>query len=82
MWPESDPATAEVEQGDSRNVGALYWNIFAQTHGETWAGSYLKACESSDLHRSVAEMVWPGVDRRIAWILMGLTQQDPRGPQH
>jgi DNA polymerase-1 len=52
----------DLEQGDSRNVGALCWNIFVESYGEAFADSYLKACQSSDLHRSVAEMVWPGVD--------------------
>lgn len=64
----------DLEQGDSRNVGAICWELFVDTHGEAYAGSYLNACESGDLHTAVARMTWPGLawtgdikpDRKIA----------------
>ncbi len=61
----SDPgmkfANFDLEQGDARNVGALCWERFLESHGENFAGSYLNAAESSDLHTGVARMVWPGL---------------------
>lgn len=48
-------ANLDLEQGDSRNVGALCWNLFAE-EDERFAGSYLDACESGDLHTTVARM--------------------------
>ncbi len=47
----------DLEQSDSRAVGAIIWNLFHH-------GSYLDACESGDLHSAVSEMVWPGVPPR------------------
>ncbi len=52
-------ANLDLEQGDSRNVGAICWNTFVESHGETFAGSYLDACESGDLHTVVTKMVQP-----------------------
>jgi DNA polymerase-1 len=49
----------DLEQGDSRGLGALLWNIFVDSHGEEFAGAYLNACESADLHVAVSRMVWP-----------------------
>lgn len=49
----------DLEQGDARNVGAICWNKFVHERGERFAGSYLDACESGDLHTTVAKMVWP-----------------------
>lgn len=56
----------DLEQGDSRGVGAIHWNIFRD-------GRYLDACESGDLHTSVARgafpLDWTGdlvSDRRLA----------------
>jgi DNA polymerase-1 len=49
----------DLEQGDSRGVGAIGWNWFVESHGEAWAGSYLDACESGDLHTTVVRMAWP-----------------------
>lgn len=65
----------DLEQADSRNVGALAWNMFANYDadqiadilgvkswdgpvGEEFAGSYLNACESGDLHTTVCRMAW------------------------
>lgn len=48
----------DLEQGDSRGVGAIAWNMFVESHGEAWAGSYLDACESGDLHTTVCRMAW------------------------
>lgn len=46
----------DAEQIQSRIVGAIEWNIFRD-------GRYLDACESGDLHTSVAKLCWP----RIPW---------------
>jgi DNA polymerase I-like protein with 3'-5' exonuclease and polymerase domains len=64
----------DLEQGDSRNVGAICWELFVDSHGEQFAGSYLDACESGDLHTFVCRMsrpdlAWTGdlkADRAIA----------------
>lgn len=53
----------DLEQGDARNVGAIIWELFVDSHGEEWAGRYLDACESGDLHTNVARMCWP----ELAW---------------
>jgi hypothetical protein len=45
------------EQIQSRICGAIWWNLFHD-------GAYLDACESGDLHTSVAKLVWP----RLAWV--------------
>lgn len=61
----------DLEQGDSRNVGALCWNLFAE-QDEAFAGSYLNACESGDLHTYVSKLCFPHLpwgtapDREIA----------------
>ena len=67
----SDPgmkfANIDLEQADSRNIGALCWNVLRD-------GKYLDACESGDLHTTVAkmsrpEMPWSGdlkADRILA----------------
>lgn len=52
----------DIQQGDSRNVGAICWNLFAYKD-EKFAGSYLDACESSDLHTTVCRMTW----QDLAW---------------
>lgn len=52
----------DLEQGDSRNVGALCWNLFAN-EDEAFAGSYLNACESGDLHTFVSKIAFP----HLAW---------------
>lgn len=52
-------ANIDLAQGDSRNVGAICWNLFVESHGEAYAGAYLDACESGDLHTTVTKMVWP-----------------------
>ena len=49
----------DLEQADSRNVGAIIHNLFRATYGDEFAGRYLNACESGDLHTSVAKLVWP-----------------------
>lgn len=88
----------DLEQADSRNVGALCWNLCYDMSreeitrylrlanrlgpkefwdgpvGPEFAGSYLDACESGDLHTYVCSMAWPelpwtgdkAVDRAIA----------------
>lgn len=51
-------ANLDLEQADSRNVGALCWNTLYGRDGwsETKAGAYLDACESGDLHTLVCRM--------------------------
>ena len=57
----------DLEQSDSRGVGAILWNLFRDA-------TYLDACESGDLHTSVARLAftdlgWTGdrkADRVIA----------------
>jgi hypothetical protein len=48
----------DLEQADSRNVGAICWNLFLGSHGPEYAGAYLDACESGDLHTTVCRMAW------------------------
>lgn len=48
----------DLEQGDSRGVGAIAWNFFVEERGEAWAGAYLDACDSGDLHSAVCKMAW------------------------
>ena len=45
-------AKFDAKQIQSRVVGAIEWNLFQD-------GRYLDACEGSDLHVTVAKMVWP-----------------------
>lgn len=52
----------DLEQADSRNVGALAWNLFYESHGPEFAGAYLDACESGDLHTTVCRMAWGDLD--------------------
>lgn len=57
----------DLEQGDSRGVGAIHWNLFRDA-------TYLDACESGDLHTTVCRgaftsLPWTGLlreDRAIA----------------
>lgn len=56
----------DLEQGDSRGVGAIHWNLFRDSR-------YIDACESGDLHTTVArgafKLPWTGNladDRRLA----------------
>lgn len=53
----------DLEQADSRNLGALCWDFFVESHGEEFAGAYLNACESSDLHTQIAKAAYPS----LAW---------------
>lgn len=50
------------EQADARNVGAICWNLFLDKHGPGFAGAYLDACESGDLHTTVCRMAWNTLD--------------------
>ena len=60
-------ANIDLEQADSRNIGALCYNVLRD-------GKYLDACESGDLHTAVARMSRPDLpwcgdqklDRRVA----------------
>lgn len=44
----------DLEQGDSRGVGAIHWNLFRDSR-------YLDACESGDLHTTVARSGFPEI---------------------
>lgn len=55
-------ANLDLEQGDSRNVGALCWNTLLDSHGPDYAGKYLDACESGDLHTLVCRMGNPQLE--------------------
>lgn len=44
-------AQLDAEQGESRLVGAIEWNLFADPR-------YLDACESGDLHTAVCRLAW------------------------
>lgn len=44
-------AYIDLEQAESRLVGAIEWNTFGD-------GRYLDACESGDLHTSVCRLAW------------------------
>jgi DNA polymerase I len=54
----SDPgmkmAYFDAQQGESRVVGAIEYKLFGDSR-------YLDACESGDLHTTVARLVWPGL---------------------
>lgn len=52
----------DLEQADARNVGARLWTLFLESHGPEFAGAYLDACESGDLHTTVCQMAWTGLD--------------------
>lgn len=54
--PGMKMAYFDAQQGESRVVGAIEYNLFGDSR-------YLDACESSDLHTTVAKLVWPG----LAW---------------
>lgn len=45
----------DLEQADSRNVGALIYDLFGDS-------AYLDACESGDLHTTVCRMAWPDLE--------------------
>jgi DNA polymerase-1 len=47
-------AYVDAQQGESRVVGAIEWNLFKD-------GRYLDACETGDLHTTVAKLCWPGL---------------------
>ena len=49
-------AYIDLEQAESRLVGAIEWNLFGD-------GRYLDACESGDLHTSVCRLAWDN----LAW---------------
>lgn len=51
-------ANIDLEQADARNVGAICWELFIEKYGEEYAGAYLNACESGDLHTTVCSMAW------------------------
>jgi len=75
----------DLEQADSRNLGALCWNIFLEEYGPEFAGKYLDACEAGDLHTQVCKMSNPHLpwndgrtDRQIADMIFyrGKTYRD------
>lgn len=52
-------ANLDLEQADARNLGALCWTYFHESHGEKFAGAYLDLCESGDLHTNVSRLARP-----------------------
>jgi len=54
--PRMKMAYFDAEQGESRVVGAIEYVLFRDN-------KYLDACESDDLHTTVAKLVWP----KLAW---------------
>jgi DNA polymerase I len=48
-------ANIDLEQADSRNIGALILKHLGDP-------TYLDACDTGDLHTTVAEMVWPELE--------------------
>lgn len=50
--PGMKMAYIDKQQGESRIVGAIEWNLFKD-------GRYLDACETGDLHTTVAKLCWP-----------------------
>lgn len=52
-------ANLDLEQADSRNLGALCWHHFVEEYGEKFAGAYLDLCESGDLHTQVSRLARP-----------------------
>src|SRR5438093_12127542 len=42
----------DAEQGESRCVGWIDWNLFKE-------GRYMDACEIADIHTSIAQRCWP-----------------------
>lgn len=54
--PGKKLAYVDLEQAESRMVGAIVWNVFHD-------GTYLDFCESGDLHTGVAMMTFPD----LAW---------------
>lgn len=65
-------ANLDLEQADSRNLGALIWEHLFEEMGEKEAGRYLDACEAGDLHTYVCKLCNPQLpwgtapDRQIA----------------
>lgn len=53
--PGMKMAYLDAEQGESRVVGAIEWNLFDD-------GRYLDICESGDLHTGVAKLCWPELE--------------------
>jgi DNA polymerase-1 len=45
-------ANFDAEQGESRIVGGIEWNLYR-------AGAYLDVCESADIHTLVTKQCWP-----------------------
>lgn len=54
----------DLEQADARNVGAIIYNLFFDSHGPEASGRYLDACESGDLHTRVCSMAW----QELPWV--------------
>ena len=57
-------ASFDAEQGESRIVGAIEWNLFHN-------GNYLDACETADVHLAVAQMCGLGPDKRQMCKVLG-----------
>lgn len=53
--PGMKMAYIDLEQAESRAVGAIIWNLFQD-------GTYLDFCESGDLHTNICKMAWPEIN--------------------
>lgn len=65
--PKQVLVNIDLEQADARNVGAILWGLFRESHGEAEAGKYLDACESGDLHTTVCSMAWEELEWPSPW---------------
>lgn len=57
--PGKKLCNVDLEQADARNIGAQVWNLFPELMNKNRGMNFLDACESGDLHTTVAMMVWP-----------------------
>lgn len=56
--PDMKFAYPDLKTAESIALGARCWNLFYPAIGEA-AGKYLSACETGDVHTSVARNCWP-----------------------
>lgn len=67
--PDYIMVNIDLEQADARNVAAIIYNMFYESHPDE-AAKYLDACESGDLHTFVCRMAWAELDwpeERSGW---------------
>lgn len=60
----------DLEQADSRNLGALCWERFRESHGEKFAGAYLDLCEClTPDHDVLTPFGWTSIKNKPAIIM-------------